>query len=554
MNRRTILFFPERPADEAVITAICHATSWTIAVDPASPCDLAIAWDTNTFRDPIPALERLSTRVAVWNLGCVDISKRRVEAVFRDTFGYPSLLDPLVHRGSSVSKSNLNGAHDGLVIECPLTAPDPDRVYQRLIHNESSDGVAEDLRTPILRSDIPFVYRKYRPVESRFGQIDTLVTIEEAAAVYTADERASLAQFARALGMDYGELDVLRDREDGRLYVVDANPTPFGPPPSLPPSGRQLAIDRLAAACERAVGARKASIAFSQRAAVAMSVIVVARNEGRRLRDTVAQLCDTLRPPNEIIVVDDGSEDGSADAVIAELPRVQMVRGGGLGVARARNLGGSTATGRILVFADAHLTIPDEWCGHLESALADPSVGGAAPAITNSECPWLRGYGLRFTGFELDVDWLPRLGDESYAVPLMPWCFGAMRRDVFESTGGFDSGMIQWGSIDNEMSVRLWSLGYELKIVPELEVGHFFRDERPYPIEWMPVLHNRLRLAFVHFDTDQVAGVVHALAADPAFPGALARVIDGDVSTRRRAMASRRVRDTEWLFRDCAQT
>ena len=40
------------------------------------------------------------------------------------------------------------------------------------------------------------------------------------------DEQAKLLQFCRAIGLDYGELDVLRDNGDGRIYVVDANNTP----------------------------------------------------------------------------------------------------------------------------------------------------------------------------------------------------------------------------------------------------------------------------------------------------------------------------------------
>jgi hypothetical protein len=108
--------------------------------------------------------------------------------------------------------------------------------------------------------------------------------------------------------------------------------------------------------------------------------------------------------------------------------------------------------------------------------------------------------------------------------------------------------MIQWGSIDNEMSVRLWSLGYALKIVPNVEVAHMFRDHRPYPIEWMPVVHNRLRLAMVHFDTDRIAEVVQALADQPQFHAAVARVSTGDAVSRRADISARRVRDTEWLF------
>jgi hypothetical protein len=252
MNGGRVLFFPERPAEPAVITAICRASGSTMVTDPLAPCDLAVAWDTNTRRDRVPALERLRSSVAIWNLRCEDIGKQRVDVAFREAFGYTSLVDPLVHRGSCVSKSNLNAAHDGVVIECPIVTSDPARVYQRLIHNESADGVVEDIRTPVFGDDIPFVFLKYRPTDSRFDQFETYVTIEETAAVFSADERSRLARFIRVLGMDYGELDVLRDRADGRLYVVDANPTPFGPPGALPASAQRAAIDRLAGAFTRA--------------------------------------------------------------------------------------------------------------------------------------------------------------------------------------------------------------------------------------------------------------------------------------------------------------
>ncbi len=45
-------------------------------------------------------------------------------------------------------------------------------------------------------------------------------------------EISNLLQFCQLMGMDYGELDVLRDRQDGRIYVVDANSTPLPPPPA----------------------------------------------------------------------------------------------------------------------------------------------------------------------------------------------------------------------------------------------------------------------------------------------------------------------------------
>jgi GT2 family glycosyltransferase len=555
-----VLFFPEPPAAPAVINRILAAAGCSLELDLRARCDLAIAWDTQTFRIRPPQLVRLASRMAVWNLECDDVGKARVDRAFATVFGRTSLVDPLTHRGECVAKSNLNGAHDGVVVRCPLSAADRGSVYQRLVCNELDDGTVEDLRTPVFGDRIPLVYRKYRPLDSRFDQFETHVSIDDAAAVFSPEEQVQVVAVARALGMDYGELDVLRDRDSGELFVVDANPNPYGPPAALSPREQIAAIERMAEAFDALRGHARPSLSarFEKEkrtvhasAAPEVSVVVVARNEGDLVAATVEQLCDTLPEPNEILVVDDGSDDGSTDRWEAH-SRVRLIRVSGLGVARGRNLGATRTTGRVLVFADAHLTIPDGWWEPLVAAVTPPEVGGASPVISNSTDPSLVGYGLRFTGFDLDVEWLPRLGSEPYPVPIMPWCFGAMRRDVFEATGGFDAGLLQWGSTDNEISVRLWSLGYELRIVPGLEVAHVFRDQRPYPIEWTPVLHNILRLAVVHFEPDRVARVVQALGHHPDFAAAMTRVVTSDAATRRREMASRRVRDSEWLFQDFA--
>jgi glutathione synthase/RimK-type ligase-like ATP-grasp enzyme len=49
-------------------------------------------------------------------------------------------------------------------------------------------------------------------------------------AVFSPEEIAKLSAFAKAMALDWGGLDILRDRADGRLYVVDVNKTDMGPP------------------------------------------------------------------------------------------------------------------------------------------------------------------------------------------------------------------------------------------------------------------------------------------------------------------------------------
>ncbi len=279
-----------------------------------------------------------------------------------------------------------------------------------------------------------------------------------------------------------------------------------------------------------------------------ISVVVCSLNEGKNVRRTVESYLETLPQGSEIVVIDDGSEDGSTNFLKKPNGAVRMIRTKHIGVARGRNLGATKSSGDVIVFSDAHVVAQPGWWKPMLDVLATPRVGGVAPAIadmTDTEC---KGWGLELEGPNPSESWLKKPGDAPFPAPLLPWCSTAMRRDTFEATNGFDNGMLRWGSIDNEMSIRLWLLGYECWVVPEVEFRHVFREKRPYHMEWSWALHNKLRLSFVHFDTPRIARVVEALRQHEHFPAAAALLADGDVSGRRTAIAARRVHDADWYF------
>ena len=158
------------------------------------------------------------------------------------------------------------------------------------------------------------------------------------------------------------------------------------------------------------------------------------------------------------------------------------------------------------------------------------------------------GYGLRWKGPSLDVEWLPQKVSNPYPVPLLCGCFVAMRKEVWAATGGFDAGLGLWGLEDTELSLRLWTLGFECWLMPQLTVAHLFRSVHPYRVTWETVLTNTLRVAVVHFGAGRIRRVVAHMRANSDFPAAFANLAAGDTWEQRCRVRAARCYDDDWFF------
>lgn len=169
----------------------------------------------------------------------------------------------------------------------------------------------------------------------------------------------------------------------------------------------------------------------------------------------------------EVIVVDDGSTDGSAQ--VAARHEVTLIRQDHAGAAAARNLGARQARGSILAFTDADCEPWVDWIEQMLAPFDDSGVVGVKGAYRTRQSSLV----ARFAQAEYEekydrlarADWIDFV--DTYAA--------AFRREVFFEKGGFDPGF-QFDE-DQEFSFRLARAGYAMVFAPAAIVYHLHPSE-----------------------------------------------------------------------------
>ena len=227
-----IYFTPERARPWYLIWAVARAAGAKLAKD-AAQADVVMQFEDATFTPNDPPA-KLKPGVKLVNFNCRDVSKTTVARASGIAFGNTLYVDPRTYVGAAVEKSEINAAHDGRIVQCPTT-PVVGRSYQRVIDNRMPMDLdlVEDLRTCTVGGRAVCVFLKRRQVTKRFLNTNTEVLLRAPEEVFNAEEMDKIAAFTHEIGLDWGGVDVLRDRTDGSLHIVDANKTDMGPPIAL---------------------------------------------------------------------------------------------------------------------------------------------------------------------------------------------------------------------------------------------------------------------------------------------------------------------------------
>jgi len=165
------------------------------------------------------------------------------------------------------------------------------------------------------------------------------------------------------------------------------------------------------------------------------SVIVPAYNESAGIEATVRSVVASDHPV-EVIVVDDGSTDGTAEIVEAlGLPGVRIIRQDNAGKPAALNTGLACSSHPLVVLLDGDTVFEPDAVRILLQPFADPAVGAVSGNAKVANRGGLMGRWQHIeyvVGFNLDR----RLFDLAECMPTVPGAIGAFRREALDRVGG----------------------------------------------------------------------------------------------------------------------
>jgi GT2 family glycosyltransferase len=194
------------------------------------------------------------------------------------------------------------------------------------------------------------------------------------------------------------------------------------------------------------------------------SVIVCTHNGATTLSDCLDGISQLDYPDYEVIVVDDGSTDGTSQ--IAAGFDVRLIRTPQQGLAAARNTGLAAARGEIVAYIDDDAWPDPDWLSYLALDLrGSKHVGVGGPNIPPPGHTAVADCVSRAPGGPIHV-----LLSDSEAEHI-PGCNMAFRRDALEAIGGFDPQFWVAGD-DVDLCWRLQAMGWTLGFSPAALVWH----------------------------------------------------------------------------------
>lgn len=198
---------------------------------------------------------------------------------------------------------------------------------------------------------------------------------------------------------------------------------------------------------------------------VRASVIIPAYNAEKTLQSCLDALMQQTHIPDEIIVVDDGSVDGTKTIADA-YSLVTVISQKNKGPAKARNAGAAAAKSDIIIFLDSDCVPEKNWLEEMLNPFADEKVAGVQGAYKTRQPSLV----ARFD--QADIEYRYERMKRAKKLDWIGSYSAAYRRKIFLAEKGFDETFPKASGEDAELSYRMSEKGYKLVFAPRAIVFH----------------------------------------------------------------------------------
>uniref|UniRef100_A0A3P9I452 Polypeptide N-acetylgalactosaminyltransferase n=1 Tax=Oryzias latipes TaxID=8090 RepID=A0A3P9I452_ORYLA len=220
----------------------------------------------------------------------------------------------------------------------------------------------------------------------------------------------------------------------------------------------------------------------------------------------------------EVLLVDDLSQNRHMKArlgsYVSGLDGVRLIHSTRrLGVGGCRTMAAAKAKGQVLVFMDSHCECHEGWLEPLLERVSQDRSRVVSPVMDVIDWQTFQYNATQWPvrgvfDWRLDFYWelnppLQEIPPEEAVLPSPALGGGvlAIDRNFFQSVGAYDPGMLLWGAEQIELSIRVWSCGGSMEVVPCSRVAHLSRHHLPYIFPDQEMLRrNKIRVADIWMD------------------------------------------------------
>jgi glycosyltransferase involved in cell wall biosynthesis len=216
-----------------------------------------------------------------------------------------------------------------------------------------------------------------------------------------------------------------------------------------------------------------------------IAITVGVYNEEKYIGQLLEQLIKQTRPPDEIVIVDDGSRDNTAEIIknyVQKNPLIKYIYQKNAGPAAARNNAWKNANADICVFTDGDCVPKTNWVEKLLKPFDDESVGASAGTYETVNAQSILA---RFIGHE--IAW--KYKNVSGCIDAHGTYNLAVRKKVLEEVGGLCEDYPVPSGEDFDMTYKI-SSKHKIIFVPQAIVGHY------HPEKFWAYMKNQTRRGF----------------------------------------------------------